>query len=197
MELRVLGPLEVVEGDLTRPMGGRRQRALLADLIVHANRVVSVDRLIEDVWAGEPPATAHHALQVYVSRLRTALRDGDGIRIALRAPGYELDVDEDRLDLTRFEHLVAEGRRTLAEGRDEDAAARLRAGLALWRGEPFADLGEETFLEPEISRLNDLRLAALEDRIVADSHLAATPRCSRSSVCCSTSTRPASASART
>lgn len=168
MELRVLGPLEVVEGDLTRPMGGRRQRALLADLIVHANRVVSVDRLIEDVWAGEPPATAHHALQVYVSRLRTALRDGDGIRIALRAPGYELDVDEDRLDLTRFEHLVAEGRRTLAEGRDEDAAARLRAGLALWRGEPFADLGEETFLEPEISRLNDLRLAALEDRIVAD-----------------------------
>ncbi|HEU4528663.1 MAG TPA: winged helix-turn-helix domain-containing protein, partial [Actinomycetota bacterium] len=110
MELRVLGPLEVVQDDLSRPMGGRRQRALLADLIVHANRVVSVDRLIEDVWEGKPPATAHHALQVYVSRLRTTLRE-DGIQIALRVPGYELDVDEDRLDLSRFEHLVADGRR--------------------------------------------------------------------------------------
>ena len=80
MEIRVLGPLEVVEGDFACPMGGRRQRALLADLIVHVNHVVSADRLIEDVWWGEPPASAQHALHVYVSRLRKIL-GGDGARL--------------------------------------------------------------------------------------------------------------------
>lgn len=167
VELRVLGPLEVVEGDEVRPTGGRRQRALLADLVMHANQVVSADRLIDDVWWGEPPASAPHALHVYVSRLRKVL-GGNGAELASRPPGYVLEVDPEAIDLTRFEHLVGEGRQALANGQADGAVSALRRAVDLWRGEAFADLADEPFLVAETVRLNDLHLAALEDLAEAE-----------------------------
>jgi predicted ATPase/DNA-binding SARP family transcriptional activator/class 3 adenylate cyclase len=147
MEFRLLGPVEVIEHG--RPLVlGARQRALLAVLLVHANEVVSAERLIDAVWRGEPPATAPTALQVHVSRLRKLL----GVqRIVTRAPGYQLLVGAGELDSARFERL-------LADARAEDA-------LALWRGRPLAEFESEPWAASEAARLQELRLAAEEERI--------------------------------
>jgi DNA-binding SARP family transcriptional activator len=161
MEFRLLGPLEVLEHDREVAVGGGKQRALLAVLLLHANEVVSTDRLLDDLWGSSPPATAGKSIQLYVSRLRKELGDA---RLITRAPGYVLRVERSELDVARFEQLVREAR--VAE--PERAARKLRDALALWRGPPLADLSYEPFAQAEISRLEELRLDALELRVQAD-----------------------------
>jgi DNA-binding SARP family transcriptional activator len=151
MEFRLLGPLEVRENGRAIELGAAKQRALLAVLLLNANRVVSTDTLIESLWGERAPETAAKALQVYVSQLRKAVgRD----RIVTRAPGYELVVGPDELDLDRFERLVAK----------EEYGEALR----LWRGSPLADFAYEPFAQSEIARIEELGQACLERRIEAD-----------------------------
>jgi DNA-binding SARP family transcriptional activator/ABC-type branched-subunit amino acid transport system substrate-binding protein len=161
LEFRILGPLEVVDCGRELPLGGAKQRALLAILLVHANEPVSVDVLSDALWDGEPPPTAVKMIQGYVSQLRKVL--GDGVLVT-RTPGYLARVDVDELDASRFERLVAN-----AAGRPpDDAAALLDAALRLWRGAPLADFAYEAFAQTEIARLEEARLGALEERIDAD-----------------------------
>jgi DNA-binding SARP family transcriptional activator len=166
MEFRILGPFEVYTAGQAVPLGGAKQRALLAVLLLSANHVVSVDRLIDELWGEQPPATAAHTIQVYVSQLRKVLEAPEVL--VTRSPGYLLRVESDELDLHRFERMLEEGRRALGEGDAETAAARLREALSLWRGDALADFSFEPFAQAAISRLDELRLAAVEDRIEAD-----------------------------
>jgi DNA-binding SARP family transcriptional activator len=146
------------------PLDRRRMRALLAYLLLHANELVSSDRLIEEVWGPEPAKTATASLQNYISRLRKAI----GAELLLsQPPGYVLRIDPERFDLTRFERLTTEARG--AEPRER--AEKLRAALALWRGGALEDLAYEPFARDEIGRLEEARLAALEQRIDADLQL--------------------------
>ena len=161
MEFRLLGPLEVVERDRALPVGAGKQRALLAILLLNANEVVSTDRLHDDLWGEAPPATAAKSIQLYVSRLRKELGDG---RLVTRPPGYLLRVEPHELDAARFRRLVGEAR----NAEPERAARKLREALDLWRGAPLADLEYEPFAQPEIARLREARLTALEQRIDAD-----------------------------
>src|SRR5919198_2202673 len=125
MEFRLLGPVEVVEGGRALALGGRKQRALLALLLLHANEVVSRDRLIEELWRGAPPPAAETTLRAYVSRLRGELGEG---RLQRRPPGYLLAVEPEELDLRRFERLAADGRVALARGEAGGAGGFLRGG---------------------------------------------------------------------
>ena len=161
LEFRLLGPLEVLDGERPVALGAGQQRSLFAVLVLHANEVVSTDRLIDALWGQAPPPTAGKILQVYVSRLRKELGDG---RLVTRAPGYVLQVDRSELDLARFEQLVGEAQRS----NPGSAAQMLRRALALWRGPALADLAYESFAQAEIARLDELRWAALEQRIDAD-----------------------------
>jgi DNA-binding SARP family transcriptional activator len=148
-------------------VGGGRQRALLALLLVHADEVVSRDRLIEELWAGNPPPGGSRSLDVYVSRLRRAFREaGAGDVLATRAPGYVLQVEE--TDARRFEALAAEGREALAASEAERAARVLAKALALWRGTAYAEVADEPWVRAETGRLTELRLSATEDRIEAE-----------------------------
>src|SRR5919198_979886 len=169
MDFKVLGPLEVWSGGRPLALGGTKQRALLAILLLHANEVVSRDVLIDELWGAKPPPRASHTLETYVSRLRKTLHsDPTGEpTIVTRSPGYLLRVDYGQLDLDRFDRLLEEGRRALATYAPERAAAKLREALDLWRGRPLADLEFEDFARVEIDRLEELRLQALEDRIEA------------------------------
>ena len=161
MEFRILGPLEVRDADHEVPLGGPRQRALLAILLTHANEVVSRDRLIDELWGKEPPETAGNILQGYISHLRKAVGQD---AIVTRAPGYLVRLEPDRLDLHRFERLVERAR----DAEPGEAAALLREALALWRGPALADFAYEPFAQAEAARLEELRLAAIERRIEAD-----------------------------
>ena len=163
MEFRILGPLEVVDGDAAVALGGVRQRALLAIFLLNANEVVSADRLIDELWGERSPESGRSALQVRVSQLRKALGEG-GARLLTRAPGYVLSLDRDQLDLQRFERLVREA--TAAE--PPAMAEKLREALSLWRGPPLADLAYESFAQAAIGRLEELRLGTIEKRIDAD-----------------------------
>jgi YVTN family beta-propeller protein len=136
---------------------------------LHANDVVPRDRLIEELWGEAAPATVNAVLNGYVSKLRRVLADGaDDELLATRPPGYVLRVDGEQLDARRFERLLQQGREELARGDARAAAATLHAALSLWRGPPLADLAYEQFAQSEIRRLEDLRLAAIEERIEAD-----------------------------
>jgi DNA-binding SARP family transcriptional activator len=165
VEFRVLGPLEaLVEGKPAR-LGGPRQRALLAILLVYANEVVPVARLVDEVWGDDPPLTAGNVLQTYVSQLRKALgRDA----IGTRGRGYVVAVPDGALDLRTFERRAAAGARARADGRAADAAAELRAALALWRGPALSDLADEPGARTIAARLDGLRVLALERAIEAD-----------------------------
>jgi len=172
MEFGVLGPLEArgPEGPLVS-LGGIKQRALLAVLLLRANEVVSRDSLIDGLWGDRPPASALHGVEVYVSRLRKTIlagRASDGQALLTRPPGYMLQLQGDELDLHRFERLVAEGKRAAAAGKTEVASQILSEALALWRGEPLQDLALLPFAAAEIDRLEQRRLAALEERIDTD-----------------------------
>jgi DNA-binding SARP family transcriptional activator/WD40 repeat protein len=171
MEFRILGSLEALDGGRVLPLGGGKQRALLAVLLLHANRTLSTDRLVDELWGERPPATPAKAVQVHVSRLRKALANGagngsDGV-VVTREHGYELRLEPERLDAHRFERLVAEARSELTAGRPRRAAAVLEEALSLWRGPALADLAYESFARREIGRLDDLRVAALEQLIEA------------------------------
>jgi predicted ATPase/DNA-binding SARP family transcriptional activator len=165
MDFRILGPLEALDEGRDVALAGSKRRALLALLLVHANQTVSIELLIDELWGESPPATAARTVQAHVSRLRKALGVGNGADgvIVTRERGYELTLDPERLDALRFERLVAEGRSELAAGHPARAAAAFEAALSLWRGAPLAGLGEEPFVQREAARLDDLRLAALED----------------------------------
>lgn len=154
---RVLGPLEV-NGDDGRvlPLGGTKQRAVLAVLLLRAGEVVSTEYLVDALWGDQPPRTATASLQNSISALRKVL--GPDVLLT-RPPGYVLSPPPGSTDLDRFETLVAEARELDASER----VARLREALELWRGEPLAELAFETFAGPDARRLEELRLATLED----------------------------------
>jgi len=161
LEFRILGPLEVVAGGRPLPLGGAKQRALLALLLLDAGRVVSTDRLIDSLWSGEPPPTATASLQNLVSQLRKSL-GADAIE--RRPPGYVLRLEAGQLDLALVRRLVDEARAS-------DPARRSRLlgeALAIWRGEPLAELAYESFAQPEIARLRELRLTLVEERAEAE-----------------------------
>ena len=163
MEFRILGPVEVADGDRLLPLSAAGLRALLAMLLLHANEVVSADRLLDALWPEGPPPSGAAALQVRVSQLRKALGPA-GRFVVTRPAGYAIEVGRSELDVYRFEELVE-----AAEGSDPAAAAAtLRDALGLWRGPALADVAYEAFAQPAIARLEELRLAALERRIEAD-----------------------------
>jgi DNA-binding SARP family transcriptional activator len=165
MDFRILGPLDVRDGDQAVALAVGRQRALLALLIVNANETVSTDRIVEELWGEESPPTAPKVIQNHVSQLRRGL--GDGLLVT-DGSGYRLRVDPGSLDVDRFEELLADGRSALERGDAESAADLLRQALALWRGTPLADVSFEPFAQAEIARLEERRLVALEERIEAD-----------------------------
>ncbi len=169
MQFRILGPLEVVRDGKAVPLGRTQERSLLALLLLSANRVVSAERLAETLWDGHPPEAATSALQVYVSRLRKSLREGgvDGVLIT-QGSGYLARLEPDNLDAVRFESLVAQGRAQAAKGDHQSAATTFAEALALWRGEPLADLPEASFARVEAARLEEVRLSATEARIEVD-----------------------------
>src|SRR5215211_2719415 len=160
MEFSVLGSLEVRAGGRPLSLGGAKPRGVLAFLLLHAGEPVSAERLALALWGDEAPASAGRTVQVYVSRLRLALGGDCGL---LTTPaGYLMRVDDDELDLDRFERLVADGRRALAEDAPERAAAALDEALSLWRGPPLGDLGSLPFAARELARLEEQRLEAVE-----------------------------------
>jgi predicted ATPase/DNA-binding SARP family transcriptional activator len=163
----LLGPLTVeTDGGPPAALRGQKQRALLTALLLEPSRVVSGDRLIDAVWGETPPETARNTVQVYISQLRKLLPDG---ALETVAPGYRLVVDPATIDLFEFLRLCEEGRSALASGNAAGAAETLRDALALWRGAPLCDLSwESSAAQAEIARLEELRLAAFEDRIDAD-----------------------------
>jgi DNA-binding SARP family transcriptional activator len=160
MDFRLLGPFEVrTGGEEPLALGTAKQRALLALLVLNANRVVSRERLIDELWGDEPRETAVQMVQVYVSRLRKLLPPDP---LVTRPPGYLLVADQESIDQRRFEKLLADGRQALA-GRDADRAARLlREALDLWQGPALAEFAEP-FAQIEGGRLEDLRLDAVEE----------------------------------
>ena len=165
MRYRVLGPLEVRDGTRTVPLRQGRQRVLLAVLLLDAGKPISSDHLIDALWGEEPPPSAAGSLHNLVSGVRKAVGDG---RIVTRDHGYLLHLDGDDLDAERFEVLVEQGRAALAREDPEGAAALLREGLALWGGPALGDLAEHRSLAAQAARLDQRRLAAVEDCIEAD-----------------------------
>jgi predicted ATPase/DNA-binding SARP family transcriptional activator len=162
---RLLGPLAVSVDGKDVALGGQKRKALLAALLLEANEVVSRDRLIDALWGEDPPDTARNTIQVYVSQLRKLLPDGT---LETAPHGYRLAVDRDSVDLFQFTRLAEEGRTAFTLGDATGAAELLGRALELWSGPPLADLSWEPFARAEILRLEDLRLAALEDRFDAD-----------------------------
>src|SRR4051794_29117385 len=173
MEFRILGPVEVAQGDRAVALGSRKERALLAVLLLHANEVVPAEQLIEELWGDAAPATAAKSVQIYVSQIRKELRNGgapggDDDALLTRAGGYVLEVAPSALDAWRFERAVDDGRRALQGGDPDRAARRLREALAQWRGPPLADFRYDAFAQAEIARLEELHVGALEERVDAD-----------------------------
>ncbi len=169
MEFRILGPLEVRHEGRELQIPGEKQRALLAALLLEANRVISTDRLIDDLWGEEPPETGAKALQVRVSQLRRAF-EAEGVEepvVTTRAPGYLIELGGHMLDLDEFEHLVRSGEEALDRDDPGKAAELLRNAVALWRGPPLAEF-DLPFARTAVGRLNELRVGAIEKRIEAE-----------------------------
>jgi DNA-binding SARP family transcriptional activator len=161
VEFRVLGTLGAGESD-SGGLGGRKQRTLLAYLLLHRNEAIPREILIDALWPDDPPATAAHALDVYVSRLRKALgRDG---LLEARGGSIRLNVSDEAVDAARFEQLVVDARRAEAPS---TRLAAFEQALALWRGRALADLLDEPSLRPERERLEEERLVAVEERLEA------------------------------
>ena len=170
VEFLILGTVEVLRQGHPLALGGAKQRALVADLALHANQVVSSDRLIQDLWGEEPPPTAEHMLHVYVSRVRKILQDADDgarSRLITKRPGYQLELRlPDELDSAQFETLVRQGQERLA-GEPMDGLSSLEAAIALWRGPALDDVAFEPFAAPHAARLEGQLSAAREDRVEA------------------------------
>ena len=163
LHFRLLGPLEVERGGITLELGPRKQRAVLALLLLEANRVLPTEQLIDELWGDTPPETARSALQVYVAGLRKALGE-DGASLRTQSPGYVLDLEPGALDAHAFTALRAEAR----EAEPARAADALHEALALWRGTPLAELDGAPFGAAAKAQLEEQRLGALEERIDAD-----------------------------
>jgi DNA-binding SARP family transcriptional activator len=166
VEVRLLGPVQAVRAGREVPVGGPRQRAVLALLVLEASRVVPAGRLVEELWRGSPPPGAAVTLRSYVSRLRSAL--APEVAVVARGGGYAIDPGPSQLDAGRFERLVAAGHDALARGQAVAAGARFREALGLWRGPALADVLDVEPLALEAARLEELRLAAVEARVEAD-----------------------------
>ena len=172
MQFRVLGPIQVVEDGNTLAVAAGHQRALLALLLLHVNRVVTTDRILDELWGDDPPETGAKTVAFHVSRLRDALRpsrapgETDGV-VATAPGGYMLRAVPDQIDACRFERLALEGRQLLRDD-PETARTRFADALGMWHGEPYAELADAAFLQPEIRRLEELRLQVTEDRFGAD-----------------------------
>ena len=168
MEFRILGPLEVAEGDRQLQVGGTRERALLAILLIHAGEVVSAGRLIDELWGSELPGNPANALQVVVSRVRKALEgSASPSRLVTRKPGYVLDVRPDELDAGRFGRLVEEARRA-GPGGQPRGLSLLKEALGLWRGPALAEFAAQGFAREEIARLEEERTRAVEMKAEAE-----------------------------
>ena len=165
MEFRILGPFEVAQEGRVLPAAAHKPRAVLALLLLHRGEALSLERLADALWGERPPASAAKGLQVYVSQLRKLL--GDSV-LETRGRGYALLVEPGQIDAVRFERMLQQGIDQLAHGHAREAAATLTQALALWRGPALADFTYEPWAQGEIARLEDLRLAALEERIEAD-----------------------------
>jgi DNA-binding SARP family transcriptional activator len=168
LELGFLGPFEVrIDGGAPVAVGGARQKALLAVLALHANEVVSTDRLIEELWGDNAPATAAHTIQVFVSRLRAALAGAAG-RLVTKAPGYMLVLGADDIDGSRCERLYDRARAALAAGDARGAVELLREAELLWRGPPLADFTYEPFAQAAVAQLEELRVTCREELVDAE-----------------------------
>ncbi len=168
VEFKVLGPLEVVAGGRALPLGGPKQRTLLATLLVNAHTSVSGERLCDAIWGAAPPASAQANVRSYVAALRRVLNPAAGEdRLSLGHGGYQLRVLPGEVDLQLFEDLAARGRSALAGGEPRVAAGHLRTALGLWRGGAFDGVAHHEDLHIEAARLEEARLAATEDHAEA------------------------------
>jgi DNA-binding SARP family transcriptional activator/tetratricopeptide (TPR) repeat protein len=174
MQFRILGPLEVWNGDQRIALSAPKPRALLAILLLHADQVVSTDRLIDELWGERAPPTARNIIQGYVAELRRALQGGQdvlapaGHLLVTSPPGYRLQVTPGALDLHRFEELFAQAKAAIREAAPDQAAGLLRAALRLWRGPVLANVAETPSVQTAVQKLEERRLAALEERIEAE-----------------------------
>jgi DNA-binding SARP family transcriptional activator len=168
MRFRLLGPLEIRDGEDWRGIGAPKWRSVLAALLINAGQIVPADVLINEVWGDTPPAKAGNLISIYVLRLRRLLGDTDSTLLVTRAPGYLLRLAAQDTDAQVFEALVREGRRAYIAGDPEQAAAQLAEALALWHGSPLADVPATPLVETEAERLAELRLDAAELRIKAE-----------------------------
>ena len=167
LRFEILGPLSAVRDGEPLRLGGSRQRALLALLLVHADEIVSTEKIVEQLFGPEHSEGTPNAVHVAISRLRRALGE-DGQLLRTCRGGYKLELEPEQLDAARFERLLDEGRELLARGEPGAALERLREGLDLWHGPPLADLMPVDFLRLEESRLEELRLLAEMERIDAE-----------------------------
>ena len=164
MEFKLLGPLAIHDGTNPVVLAGRKQRALLARLLLDVNRTVAIDRLVDDLWGEDVPESAQKMVQIFVSQLRKVL---PAEMLQTRPPGYAVELDPAAIDVRRFEQLRLEGEAAHAAGNAALAAERLNDALALWRGDALAEF-QEPFARAEAARLDELYLACLESRITAD-----------------------------
>jgi YVTN family beta-propeller protein len=169
----LLGPLEVLQQGRPTVLGGPRQRAVLAMLLIHANRVIQLDRLADAVWDGNPPEGSVTTVQTYVHHLRQALeperpRGAPAEVLVRRDHGYLLSADRSQIDSAAFEDQVSTGCAALVDGRQDAASAQLQSALALWRGPVLADLADYDFVRIEAARLEELRLVAVEAWVEAE-----------------------------
>ena len=156
MQVRILGPFQLEDGGRRITFGGARQRAVLVDLLLHANEVVPSEQLLVDLWSEDSPPSAANALQAAISRLRRVLPPG---RLLTAAPGYALRIFPAELDAKQFEQLISEGRDALHAGAPAEAGRTFDQALSLWRGPPLADFRYEPFAQAEMARLEELQLA--------------------------------------
>jgi DNA-binding SARP family transcriptional activator len=168
MRYRVLGSLSVWTGTAWSTIRAGQQRAVLAVLLVEAGRVVSTDRLVDELWGQRPPRAAVSTVQGYVMRLRRLIAAAPTRRLVTRGHGYELLVEDGELDAALFERLAASGRRSLAEGQLDTGVARLTEALALWRGPALADVPATPTVTAETARLEQRRLTVLEQVLGAE-----------------------------
>ena len=172
IEYSILGPLEVSTEGRPASLGGVKQRALLAILLLNANQLVSLDRLIDELWGEQPPPNASDLVDMYISQLRKVLgRRGRRDVLVTQQPGYLIRVGENELDAFRFSALCKDGHQALANGEPAIASVKLREALSLWRGPALADFASESFAEQATDRLHEQQLGALEDRFEADLEL--------------------------
>ncbi len=169
MEVRLLGEIEASEGGIPLPLGGPRQRAVLADLALHAGHVVSAGQLVEDLWGDQQPATAKPTLESYVYRLRHVLGTSGAVSTPLvtRPTGYLLDTAPERVDVWQFRDLANRGRAALEQGDAAAAVTLLRTAIGVWRGPALADIQETAFAPPAAQRLEEERLTAIENLVEA------------------------------